>query len=143
MGRLGFWALTLLAASLAATPLNALLGIAWPVRVRRLVGLFAFAYAGLHFLWYLVVDQTLAFDLVTKDVARRPFITVGFAALVFLVPLAVTSTDTWVRRLGFQRWKRLHRLAYLAAGLGAERAPPLPGACGDPRVRPCNVSGAR
>lgn len=116
--RLGFWALTLLAASLAATPLNTLLGIAWPVRVRRLVGLFAFAYAGLHFLWYLVVDQTLAFDLVTKDVAKRPFITVGFAALVFLVPLAVTSTDAWVRRLGFKRWKRLHRLAYLAAGLG-------------------------
>jgi sulfoxide reductase heme-binding subunit YedZ len=116
--RLGFWALTLLAASLAATPLNTLVGLGWPVRVRRLVGLFAFAYAGLHFLWYLVVDQGLALELVTKDVAKRPFITVGFAALVLLVPLAVTSTDGWVRRLGFQRWKRLHRLAYLAAGLG-------------------------
>ena len=116
--RLGFWALTLLVASLAATPLHTLAGLAWPVRVRRLVGLFAFAYAGLHFLWYLVVDQTLALELVAKDVVKRPFITVGFAALVLLVPLAVTSTDGWVRRLGFQRWKRLHRLVYLAAGLG-------------------------
>jgi methionine sulfoxide reductase heme-binding subunit len=116
--RLGFWALTLLAVSLSATPLNTLTGLAWPVRVRRLLGLFAFAYATLHFLWYLVVDQTMALALVTADVAKRPFITVGFAALVLLVPLAVTSTDGWVRRLGFQRWKRLHRLAYLAAVLG-------------------------
>jgi sulfoxide reductase heme-binding subunit YedZ len=116
--RLGFWTLTLLAASLAATPLNELAGLAWPVRTRRIVGLFAFAYATLHFLWYLVVDQTLAVDLVAADVAKRPFITVGFAALLLLVPLAVTSTDGWVRRLGFRRWKRLHRLAYAAALLG-------------------------
>jgi len=116
--RLGFWALTLLAASLAATPLHALLGLGWPVRVRRLLGLSAFAYASLHFLWYLAVDQTLAFELVIADVAKRPFITVGFAALVLLLPLAVTSTDGWVRRLGFRTWKRLHRLAYAAAILG-------------------------
>jgi sulfoxide reductase heme-binding subunit YedZ len=116
--RLGFWTLTFLAASLAATPLHALAGLAWPLRVRRVVGLFAFAYASLHFLWYLVVDQTLALDLVAADVVKRPFITVGFAALVLLVPLAVTSTDGWVRRLGFRAWKRLHRLTYAAALLG-------------------------
>lgn len=116
--RLGFWTLALLAASLAATPLHDHLGLAWPVRLRRLVGLFAFAYAALHFLWYLAVDQTLAVDLVAADVAKRPFITVGAGALLLLLPLAVTSTDGWVRRLGFRAWKRLHRLAYAAALLG-------------------------
>lgn len=116
--RLGFWTLTLLAASLAATPLHDLLGLAWPVRLRRLLGLAAFGYAALHFLWWLVVDQGLALDAVAADVAKRPFITVGFAALLVLVPLAVTSTDGWVRRLGFRAWKRLHRLVYPATLLG-------------------------
>lgn len=116
--RLGFWTLTLLCASLAATPLHDLAGLAWPVRLRRLLGLFAFAYATLHFLWYLGVDQGLALDSVATDVVKRPFITVGFAALVLLVPLAVTSTDGWLKRLGFRAWKRLHRLAYAAALLG-------------------------
>ncbi len=116
--RLGFWTLTLLCASLAATPLHDLAGLAWPVRLRRLLGLFAFSYAVLHFLWYLVVDQGLEVDLVGVDVVKRPFITVGFAALVLLVPLAVTSTDGWVKRLGYRTWKRLHRLAYAAALLG-------------------------
>jgi methionine sulfoxide reductase heme-binding subunit len=116
--RLGFWTLTLLAASLAATPLHDLLGLAWPVRLRRLLGLAAFGYASLHFLWWLVIDQGLALEAVAADVAKRPFITVGFAALLVLVPLAVTSSDGWVRRLGFKAWKRLHRLAYPAALLG-------------------------
>jgi sulfoxide reductase heme-binding subunit YedZ len=113
--RLGFWALTLLSASLAATPLQRLLGLAWPVRLRRLLGLSAFGYAALHFLWWLVVDQGLDLDAVTADVAKRPFITVGLAVLLLLLPLAVTSTDGWVRRLGYRAWKRLHRLAYPAA----------------------------
>lgn len=117
--RLGFWALTLLAASLAATPLQRLAGLAWPVRLRRLLGLFAFAYAALHFLWWLVVDQGLALDAVAADVAKRPFVTVGLVAFLLLLPLALTSTDAWVRRLGFPAWKRLHRLAYPAALLGA------------------------
>jgi sulfoxide reductase heme-binding subunit YedZ len=115
LNRLGFWTFTLLCASLAATPLHDLTGLAWPVRQRRLLGLFAFAYATLHFLWYLAIDQGLALELLAVDVVKRPFITVGLAALLLLVPLAVTSTDGWVRRLGFRRWKRLHRLAYLAA----------------------------
>jgi sulfoxide reductase heme-binding subunit YedZ len=118
LNRLGFWTLTFLAASLAPTPLQALAGLAWPLRLRRLLGVTAFGYAALHFLWYLVVDQTLDVDLVALDVVKRPFVTVGFAALLILLPLAVTSTDGWVRRLGFKAWKRLHRLAYAAALLG-------------------------
>jgi len=116
--RLGFWTLTLLAATLAATPLHDLAGLAWPVRLRRLLGLAAFGYASLHFLWWLVVDQGLALDAVAADVAKRPFIMVGLAALLLLLPLAITSTDGWVRRLGYRAWKRLHRLAYPAALLG-------------------------
>ena len=79
------------------------------------MGLAAFFYGLLHFLWYLGIDQGLAVDLVALDVVKRPFITVGFATLLVLLPLAVTSTDAWVRRLGFRAWKRLHRLVYLAA----------------------------
>jgi sulfoxide reductase heme-binding subunit YedZ len=119
LNRLGFWTFTLLCASLSVTPLHDLTGLAWPVRQRRLLGLFAFGYATLHFLWYLAIDQGLALELLAVDVLKRPFIAVGFAALLLLVPLAVTSTDGWVRRLGYRRWKRLHRLAYLAALLAA------------------------
>jgi len=116
--RLGFWTLTFLAASLAPTPLHHLGGLAWPLRLRRLLGVTAFGYAALHFLWYLAVDQTLDVALVAVDVVKRPFITVGFVALLVLAPLALTSTDGWVRRLGFTAWKRLHRLTYAAALLG-------------------------
>ena len=116
--RLGFWALTLLCAALAATPLQRTLGLAWPLRVRRLVGLAAFGYGALHLAWYVAVDQGLEVDLLALDVVKRPFVTVGFAALLLLLPLAVTSTDGWVRRLGAGRWKRLHRLAWVAGGLG-------------------------
>jgi sulfoxide reductase heme-binding subunit YedZ len=117
--RLGFWTLTLLVLSLVPTPAHDLLGLAWPVRVRRTLGLFAFAYATLHLGWYVGVDQLLDVGLLVEDVAKRKFMTVGFAAWLLLVPLAVTSTDGWVRRLGFARWKRLHRLVYAAALLGA------------------------
>ncbi|MBK9518260.1 MAG: ferric reductase-like transmembrane domain-containing protein [Anaeromyxobacter sp.] len=118
LSRLGFWTLTLLCLTLAATPLHQLAGLAWPLRLRRLLGLATFAYATLHFLWYLGVDQGLELGLVATDVVKRPFITVGFAALLLLAPLALTSTDGWVRRLGFRAWKRLHRLTYAAALLG-------------------------
>jgi len=118
LNRLGFWTLTLLVATLAATPANALLGLAWPVRARRMLGLWAFAYGTLHLVCYVAVDQGLDLALLAEDVAKRRFMTVGFAAWLLLVPLAVTSTDAWVRRLGFRRWKRLHRLAYAAAILG-------------------------
>jgi methionine sulfoxide reductase heme-binding subunit len=118
MNRLGFWTLSFLCASLAASPLKTLFGWTFQMRVRRMVGLFAFFYASMHFATYLALDQ--AFDLgdIGRDIVKRKFITVGFAALVTLVPLAVTSTDGWVKRLGFRRWKRIHRLGYAAAVLG-------------------------
>jgi sulfoxide reductase heme-binding subunit YedZ len=117
-GRLGFWTLTLLALSLVPTPAHDLLGLGWPVRIRRTLGLLAFGYASLHLVWYVGIDQVGDVGLLVQDVARRRFMTVGFAAWVLLVPLAVTSTRGWVRRLGAVRWKRLHRLVYAAALLG-------------------------
>jgi methionine sulfoxide reductase heme-binding subunit len=118
MNRLGFWTLTLLLSSLAATPLKTLFGFTKPMRVRRMLGLFAFFYGVLHFVTYVALDQ--AFDLsdIGADIVKRKFITIGFAAFLTLLPLAVTSTDGAVKRLGFRRWKRLHRLVYLAAVLG-------------------------
>jgi sulfoxide reductase heme-binding subunit YedZ len=118
LNRLGFWTLVLLTASLVPTPARALLGLAWPIRVRRMLGLFAFSYATLHLLFYVAVDQGLDLAVLVEDVAKRKFMAVGFTAWLLLLPLAVTSTDAWVRRLGFARWKRLHRLVYVAAGLG-------------------------
>jgi methionine sulfoxide reductase heme-binding subunit len=118
MNRLGFWTLTFLALSLAPTPAKDLLGVSWPIRIRRMLGLFAFAYGTLHFAWYLGVDKFFDLAEIGKDIVKRKFITVGFSALLLLVPLAVTSTDRAVRRMGFRRWKRLHRLVYAAALLG-------------------------
>jgi sulfoxide reductase heme-binding subunit YedZ len=118
LDRLGFWTLTFLALSLVPTPAHDLLGLAWPVRIRRMLGLFAFSYATLHLAWYVGVDQFFDLSVLATDVLKRKFMVVGFAAWLLLVPLAVTSTDRWVRRLGFARWKRLHRLVYAAALLG-------------------------
>jgi sulfoxide reductase heme-binding subunit YedZ len=118
LNQTGLLALILLVASLACTPLKLAAGWTWPMRVRKLLGLLAFGYALLHFLTYAVVDQGLRLSVILEDIARRPFITVGFLALVLLVPLAVTSTNAMVRRLGFPAWQRLHRLAYVAASLG-------------------------
>ena len=118
LNQLGLVALIFLIASLAATPLKTTLGWTWPIRIRRMLGLYAFFYASLHFLTYLGLDQLFDFPAVFADITQRQFIAVGFAAFVLLVPLAITSTDAMVRRLGFVRWKRLHRLAYVAAALG-------------------------
>ena len=115
--RLGFWTITLLALALVPTPAKDLLGVAWPQRLRRVLGVTAFAYALLHFLFYVGVDKFFDWNTISADLTRRPFLMVGFAALLCLLPLAVTSTDGWIRRLGFRRWKLLHRLAYLAAVL--------------------------
>ena len=115
--RLGFWAITLLALSLVPTPAKDLLGLSWPQRLRRVLGVTAFAYALLHFLFYVGVDKFFDGRTIAADLTKRPFLMVGFAALLCLVPLAVTSTDGWVRRLGYRRWKLVHRLAYLAAAL--------------------------
>jgi sulfoxide reductase heme-binding subunit YedZ len=114
---LGLAALVLLVASLACTPARRLFGWTWPARIRRLLGLFAFFYVSLHFLVYLLVDQSLDGGRIVDDIIKRPFITVGFAALVLLLPLALTSTTASIRRLGFRRWTLLHQLAYLAGVL--------------------------
>jgi sulfoxide reductase heme-binding subunit YedZ len=119
LNQLGLLALVFLLASLACTPLQLLFKWTWPVRIRRTLGLIAFTYVTVHFLTYLCLDLQLDFASLGKDLAKRPFITVGFAAWLLLIPLALTSTDHMVRRLGFVRWKRLHRLAYLCGGLGA------------------------
>jgi len=116
---LGLTALILLVASLACTPARRLFGWTWPQRIRRDLGLLAFFYAMLHFLLYLVLDQTFDWQAIYQDIIERPFITVGFLALVLMVPLALTSTSGSVRRLGFRRWTRLHQLAYVAGVLAA------------------------
>ena len=111
----GDWAIRLIVATLAVTPLRKLLGVPSLVRFRRMIGLFAFFYACLHFLTYLWLDKLFDFPAMLKDVGRRPFITAGFAAFACLVPLAVTSTAGWIRRLGGKRWQRLHSLIYIGA----------------------------
>jgi sulfoxide reductase heme-binding subunit YedZ len=118
MNRLGFWTLTLLLAALAPTAIRIATGWKWPLRLRRMLGLEAFLYVCLHFSVYLWLDQGFDFSEIGKDIAKRKFITVGFTAFVLLIPLALTSTDGMVRRLGFRRWKRLHRLVYVVAVLG-------------------------
>lgn len=118
LNQTGLIALVLLVASLACTPLRLVTAWTWPARVRRTLGLLAFTYASSHFLTYVVLDRGLSLSALLEELAERPFIFVGFTALMLLVPLAVTSTNAWVRRLGFPRWQRLHRLAYVAAVLG-------------------------
>jgi methionine sulfoxide reductase heme-binding subunit len=114
----GVWTLRFLALTLAITPLRRATGWNVLVRFRRMLGLFAFFYGSLHFLTYVWLDQFFALDDILKDIAKRPFITVGFTAFVLMVPLAVTSTAGWIRRLGGRRWNQLHRLVYASACLG-------------------------
>lgn len=116
--RLGDWALRLLLASLAMTPLRIVAGLSWPVQLRRLLGLFAFAYVVMHFSVWILIDHFFAWGQMARDIVKRPYITVGMLALLLLVPLAATSTAAMIRRLGARAWRRLHRLAYVAAALG-------------------------
>jgi sulfoxide reductase heme-binding subunit YedZ len=118
MNRLGWWTLFFLLVALAPTPLRVVFGWAWPARHRRMLGLFAFFYACLHLAVYAGVDQFFDWRAIVADVTKRRFITVGMLAFALLVPLALTSTDRSVRRLGYVRWKRLHRLVYIAAVCG-------------------------
>jgi sulfoxide reductase heme-binding subunit YedZ len=115
LNELGLMALVLLIASLACTPLRTMLGWTWPIRIRQLLGLLAFAYATLHVAVYAGLDQGLDVRAVLADVFKRKFIFVGFAAFVMMTPLAWTSTKGAVRRMGYVRWKRLHLLVYPAA----------------------------
>ncbi|HKQ05834.1 MAG TPA: protein-methionine-sulfoxide reductase heme-binding subunit MsrQ [Blastocatellia bacterium] len=115
----GTLALLFLIISLAVTPLRKLLGQPWMVKFRRMLGLFGFFYAALHLLIYTLLDRSASLRAVIEDVGKRPFITVGMASFVLLVPLAVTSTQKMIKRLGGKRWNRLHRLVYIAAAGGA------------------------
>lgn len=114
----GFWTLTFLTITMAITPLRQLTQRVWLGRFRRMLGLFAFFYGVLHFSTYLVLDQFFDWANILKDISKRPYITVGFSALVLMTPLAVTSTDAMLKRLGGKRWRRLHRLVYLITAAG-------------------------
>lgn len=114
----GDWTLRLIAATLAITPLRKLLSLPDLIRFRRMLGLYAFFYGSLHFLTYLWLDRLFDFHDLAKDIAKRPFITIGFASFVLMLPLAITSTKGWIRRMGGKRWQRLHRLVYFAAIAG-------------------------
>ena len=112
----GDWALYLLCATLAVTPLRRLTGWSWLVRLRRMLGLYTFFYAFLHFLTFFWFDHGFNLDAMWRDVLKRPFITVGFIAFVLLIPLAATSTQAMIKRLG-RNWARLHKLIYAIAPL--------------------------
>jgi methionine sulfoxide reductase heme-binding subunit len=114
----GDWTLRFLIFTLAITPLRQILRFPELIRFRRMLGLFAFFYVCLHFLTYIGPDQSFDFAGMLKDVVKRPFITVGFLAFVLLIPLAITSTVGWIRRLGGKRWQLLHRAIYVSATLG-------------------------
>ena len=113
----GEWTLRFLLVTLLMTPLRGILHQSWPLQLRRMLGLYSFFYACLHLLTYLWFDQFFDWQEISKDILKRPFITVGITAWILLLPLAVTSTNGMMRRLG-RRWKRLHRSIYLIASLG-------------------------
>ena len=115
---LGIWALRLLLVGLAVTPLRQITGLTL-VRFRRVIGLAAFTYVTMHLLTYLVFDIGLEWNTLVRDILRRPYITIGMLAFVLLVPLAITSTNAMIRKLGPKAWNRLHKLVYLTAILGA------------------------
>jgi sulfoxide reductase heme-binding subunit YedZ len=115
--RTGRWGITFITATLAVTPLRRVSGWNGLQSYRRMLGLFAFFYLSLHFLVYLVLDQFFDWHTIAKDITKRPYITVGFTGLLLMVPLAVTSTRGWIRRLG-RRWTALHALIYVTALAG-------------------------
>jgi len=121
--QLGQWSLRFVVITLCITPLRVLFNWPWLVLLRRMLGLFAFTYVVLHFLTWLILDQGFLLDpgfswhSIIKDITKRPYITIGFTALLLLIPLAVTSTNGMMRRLG-KRWQTLHKLVYVIAVLG-------------------------
>ena len=118
LNQLGLMALVFLVAALSCTPFKTIFGWTWPIRLRRMLGLYAFFYATLHASTYTGLDQFFDWHAIIEDVTKRKFIFVGFAAFVLLIPLAVTSTSAAVKRMGYTHWKQLHRLAYVAPMLG-------------------------
>ena len=116
--RTGDWTLRFLIFTLCITPLRKVLNLPELIRFRRMLGLFAFFYACLHFTTWLWLDRYFNWPEMLKDIAKRPFITVGFTGFVLMIPLAITSTAGWIRRLGGRRWQMLHRAIYLSAIAG-------------------------
>ncbi|MFY9315383.1 MAG: protein-methionine-sulfoxide reductase heme-binding subunit MsrQ [Burkholderiales bacterium] len=114
----GDWTLRFLLVTLAVTPARELLGWNWLLRLRRMLGLYAFFYGVVHLSSYVSFDHVFQVGEILADIVKRPFITVGFSALLLMVPLAVTSTNAMLRRLGAKRWLALHRLVYVIAPLG-------------------------
>lgn len=114
----GVLALLFLILSLAVTPLRKALGLPWMIKFRRMLGLYGFFYAALHLLIYTWLDKSLDVSAIVEDVIKRPYITVGMASFILLIPLAVTSTQKMIKRVGGKRWNRLHRVAYVAAAGG-------------------------
>lgn len=113
----GEWALRFLLITLTVTPLRRITSMTWLIKLRRMLGLYAFFYALLHFITYIWFDQYFDLAEIVKDIPKRPFITVGFTAFILLIPLAITSTNAMMRRLG-KNWKKLHRLVYVIPTLG-------------------------
>jgi sulfoxide reductase heme-binding subunit YedZ len=114
----GDWTIRFLVFTLAVTPLRKLLGLPDLIRFRRMIGLYAFFYGTLHFVTYIWLDKFFDLAEMWKDVAKRPYITAGFTAFVLMIPLAVTSTTGWIRRMGGKRWQMLHRAVYVSAIAG-------------------------
>ena len=114
----GIWTLRLLAVTIAITPIRWLTKWNPIINFRRMIGLFAFFYGTIHFFIYFILDRSLLFDGLWEDIVKRPYITVGFTAFVLMIPLAITSTKGWIRRLGGPRWNLLHKLVYVSASLG-------------------------
>jgi sulfoxide reductase heme-binding subunit YedZ len=114
----GKWTLTFLLITLAVTPLRKLAGVPWLVRFRRMLGLFAFFYGSLHLMTYVWLDKFFNVQEMLHDIAKRKFITAGMTAWTLMLPLAVTSTAGWIRRLGGKRWQMLHKLIYVSAAAG-------------------------
>lgn len=114
----GKWTLTFLLITLSITPLRKLLALPWLVRFRRMLGLFAFFYATLHLMTFVWLDKFFDFPAMLHDIAKRRFITAGMTGFTLILPLALTSTAGWIRRLGGKRWQKLHRLIYFSAAAG-------------------------
>jgi sulfoxide reductase heme-binding subunit YedZ len=114
----GILTLVFLLLSLAVTPARKITGIHWLIRLRRMLGLYAFFYGALHLICYMWFDKAFALFAIAKDIAARPFIAIGMTSFFLMIPLAITSTNKMIKRLGGKRWQKLHRIVYLAAAAG-------------------------
>ena len=114
----GKWTLTFLLITLSVTPVRKLAGLPWLIRFRRMIGLYAFFYGSLHLMTYVWLDKFFGVHEMLHDILKRRFITAGMTAFTLMLPLALTSTTGWIRRLGGKRWQKLHRLIYFSAAAG-------------------------